>query len=120
MLRKSVLLGKAGGFLALDWNDTSPVGPLARLSFKLHKQLAKSLGEDYGYRCVDTLGVGTSEEHQPVPRIQHQNVPAWVDKSICTVQVGLSGAPCVICSTLLAVGFSYQGNRIIPARIDWC
>lgn len=22
--------GKAGGFLALDWNDSSPVGPLAR------------------------------------------------------------------------------------------
>ena len=31
--------GKAGGFLALDWCDDGPVGPLARLSFSLHKQL---------------------------------------------------------------------------------
>jgi glycine/D-amino acid oxidase-like deaminating enzyme len=36
--------GKAGGFLALDWNDYSPVGPLARRSFGLHQQLADELG----------------------------------------------------------------------------
>ena len=35
--------GKAGGFLALDWNDGSAVGPLARASFHLHEELAKSL-----------------------------------------------------------------------------
>ena len=38
--------GKAGGFLALDWNDYSSVGPLARRSFNLHQDLAKSLGAD--------------------------------------------------------------------------
>ena len=37
--------GKAGGFLALDWNDSSPVGPLARKSFTLHEELARALGE---------------------------------------------------------------------------
>ena len=37
--------GKAGGFLALDWNDGSPVGPLARKSFALHEELARALGE---------------------------------------------------------------------------
>jgi glycine/D-amino acid oxidase-like deaminating enzyme len=36
--------GKAGGFLALDWNDYSPVGPLARRSFGLHQELADALG----------------------------------------------------------------------------
>lgn len=35
--------GKAGGFLALDWNDGSPVGPLARRSFALHEELAATL-----------------------------------------------------------------------------
>ncbi len=31
--------GKAGGFLALDWNDRGPVGALARRSFELHDQV---------------------------------------------------------------------------------
>lgn len=52
--------GKAGGFLALDWNDSSPVGPLARLSYALHKELAKTLGEDTGYREVRTFSVTAS------------------------------------------------------------
>lgn len=49
--------GKAGGFLALDWNDGSPLGPLARRSFELHRELAGSLDADYGYRPVETLMV---------------------------------------------------------------
>lgn len=36
--------GKAGGFLALDWNDYSPVGPLSRRSFQLHQDIANSIG----------------------------------------------------------------------------
>ena len=35
--------GKAGGFLALDWCDGSPVGELARVSFAMHEELAKTL-----------------------------------------------------------------------------
>jgi glycine/D-amino acid oxidase-like deaminating enzyme len=38
--------GKAAGFLALDWNDHSPVGELARRSFHLHQELADTLGAD--------------------------------------------------------------------------
>jgi glycine/D-amino acid oxidase-like deaminating enzyme len=42
----SAASGKAGGFLALDWNDWSPVGQLARRSFSLHQELADTLGAD--------------------------------------------------------------------------
>src|SRR6187397_658563 len=42
--------GKAGGFLALDWCDGSPLEGLARTSFALHAELARELGADYGYR----------------------------------------------------------------------
>lgn len=52
--------GKAGGFLALDWNDGGPVGPLARLSYSLHKTLASELGQDTGYREVRTFSVAAS------------------------------------------------------------
>ena len=55
--------GKAGGFLAKDWNDGGPVGPLARASFDLHADLAKELGaEAIGYRRLSCIGVGFGDE----------------------------------------------------------
>jgi glycine/D-amino acid oxidase-like deaminating enzyme len=48
--------GKSGGFLARDWCDGSPLGPLARRSFELHAQLAEESIEDWGYRRLDTYG----------------------------------------------------------------
>ena len=53
--------GKSGGFLALDWCDGSPLGPLARASFALHAELAKELGADYGYRRMDTFMLAARE-----------------------------------------------------------
>jgi glycine/D-amino acid oxidase-like deaminating enzyme len=46
--------GKAGGFLALDWCDGSPLENLARRSFALHAQLADKLGGNWGYRRLTT------------------------------------------------------------------
>jgi glycine/D-amino acid oxidase-like deaminating enzyme len=48
--------GKSGGFLALDWCDGTPLGPLARRSFTLHAQLAQEIGNDWGYRRLVTYG----------------------------------------------------------------
>ena len=53
--------GKSGGFLALDWCDSSPLGPLARASFALHAALARELPADYGYRRMDTYVVAARE-----------------------------------------------------------
>lgn len=47
--------GKAGGFLALDWNDGTPLEQLARTSYKLHEELAESLGSNCGYRKMNTF-----------------------------------------------------------------
>ena len=66
--------GKAGGFLALDWSDGSPLGPLARASYALHAKLHATLGGeqgDYGYRTVDTLLVS---ERAGAGRTDH-----WLD-----------------------------------------
>jgi glycine/D-amino acid oxidase-like deaminating enzyme len=50
--------GKAGGFLALDWNDYSPVGPLSRRSFSLHQDLAETLGaEQIQYRRLTCASI---------------------------------------------------------------
>ncbi|HKU97150.1 MAG TPA: FAD-dependent oxidoreductase [Vineibacter sp.] len=48
--------GKSGGFLALDWCDGSPLAALARRSFALHAELARTIGGDWGYRRLDTYG----------------------------------------------------------------
>ena len=53
--------GKSGGFLALDWCDGSPVGPLARLSFALHAELGREVSADYGYRRMDTYMLAARE-----------------------------------------------------------
>lgn len=76
--------GKAGGFLALDWNDGSQLEPLARLSYHLHAQLATTLGADkIGYRQVDTvqvLAMAQPASHGgPGPAKLQAPLPAWVD-----------------------------------------
>src|SRR5204862_3848255 len=48
--------GKAGGFLALDWCDGTPLESLARRSFALHARLAAQIGGDWGYRRLTTYG----------------------------------------------------------------
>ena len=53
--------GKAGGFLALDWNDYGPVGQLTRRSFALHQELADALGADkIQYRRLTCAGISVS------------------------------------------------------------
>jgi glycine/D-amino acid oxidase-like deaminating enzyme len=52
--------GKSGGFLALDWCDGSPLGPLARRSFALHAELAAAFRGAWDYRRLDTLSLVAS------------------------------------------------------------
>jgi len=70
--------GKSGGFLALDWCDGSPLGPLARASFALHAELAREIPTDYGYRRMDTFMVAALE-HGTVRGGHHIPAPAWLD-----------------------------------------
>jgi len=66
--------GKSGGFLALDWCDGSPLAQLARRSFALHAGLAEELGNDWGYRRLDTYGGYASAR-----RSTHPDADAPVD-----------------------------------------
>ena len=47
--------GKSGGFLALDWCRGTPLDRLARRSFALHAELARELGNPWGYRRLETF-----------------------------------------------------------------
>jgi glycine/D-amino acid oxidase-like deaminating enzyme len=70
--------GKSGGFLALDWCDGSPLEALARASFRLHAELARELGADYGYRRMDTFRLA-ARERGAVPGGHRVDAPAWLD-----------------------------------------
>ncbi len=74
----SAASGKSGGFLALDWCDGSPLGPLARASFALHAALAREVGTDYGYRCMDTLTLAASERGSTAGG-HRVAAPDWID-----------------------------------------
>ena len=70
--------GKSGGFLARDWCDGQPQEQLARVSFDLHQDLARTLGRDYGYRTVTTLAVTCSARGAArAPSASRR--PAWLD-----------------------------------------
>src|SRR5207302_1158974 len=70
--------GKSGGFLALDWSDGTPLGPLARASFALHAELARELETDYGYRRMDTFMVA-ARERGAVGGVHRVEAPGWLD-----------------------------------------
>jgi glycine/D-amino acid oxidase-like deaminating enzyme len=58
--------GKAGGFLALDWNDHSVTGQLARRSFALHQELANTLGaEKLQYRRLTCAAIRVDPTAKP-------------------------------------------------------
>lgn len=82
--------------MALDWCDSSAVGPLARHSFALHAELAESLGTDCGYRRVTThsISVGGGARHGGSggggPRLA--SLPGWVDRE-SVGQASIIGTP---------------------------
>ena len=70
--------GKSGGFIARDWCEGQPQAALARASFDLHAELARTLDADYGYTTIDTLLVagndsGSVEQYRGMPS------PQWLD-----------------------------------------
>lgn len=69
--------GKAGGFLAQDWCDGSPLGPLARRSFALHAELAGQLdGDRWGYRRLASWSV--QARAAGLPRRRSVGGPSWL------------------------------------------
>lgn len=86
--------GKAGGFLALDWCDSTPaLSALARASFALHRSLAASLdgASAYGFRPVHTLSICLPS--QPGPASPHPLLPSWVDPSASSAPPRELGTP---------------------------
>ena len=95
--------GKSGGFLALDWCDGSPLGPLARQSFAMHARLAETLGPDCGYRTMTTLGVAASARGG-VDADNASADAAWLDRLAYVSRAELARLDAELAERLLAGG----------------
>ena len=106
--------GKAGGFLALDWCDGSPLSALARTSFALHAQLPHTLGVDYGYRRLTTFAVAARAQGGRGPLRLTADDLAWLD---CTA-LGLPTSAYEFFLQNAKVGFS-AGETFEPAATQF-
>jgi glycine/D-amino acid oxidase-like deaminating enzyme len=105
--------GKAGGFLALDWNDHSPVGKLARKSFELHKSLGKELGTDIGFRELDTLSMVVHESGKASKKNDDDKVPKWIDGNVDQVnQIGSTSTTAQVHPKLLTDAFIQAAKKL--------
>ncbi len=114
--------GRAGGFLALDWNDETPVGPLARAGYGLHAELAVQFGSDVGYRRVETLLVAGGDEggvdaHRQLPN------PAWLDgnvavHSIIGTRASTAQVNPMLFTRALVYGAIAGGAQLVTGTVD--
>ncbi|MDW8370723.1 MAG: FAD-dependent oxidoreductase, partial [Geminicoccaceae bacterium] len=117
--------GKAGGFLALDWCDGLPRGPLSRRSFALHAELARRAGESLGHRPVETLLVSRDAAGEPAPwlgrgfrvleRLGGPATTALVDPARLTrwlVEDAIAAGAQLLIGTVLAIEDGAGGWRV--------
>ncbi|WZY96180.1 hypothetical protein YC2023_068509 [Brassica napus] len=117
--------GKAGGFLAFDWCDGSPVGSLARASFDLHRSLSEELNgvESYGYRPLTTLSV-TVTESNPVVSGALVGLPDWVNgpvkspSTIGTTQTTAQVHPQLFTRKVLSTAVEKYGVEVVIGKLE--
>ncbi|CAH8339615.1 unnamed protein product [Eruca vesicaria subsp. sativa] len=118
--------GKAGGFLALDWCDGSPVESLARASFELHRSLAEELNgvESYGYRPLTTLSLTVTESKRTVSGGLGLSLPSWVNgpvkspSTIGTTQTTAQVHPQLFTRKLLSTARERYGVEVVIGKFE--
>jgi glycine/D-amino acid oxidase-like deaminating enzyme len=94
--------GKAGGFLALDWCDGTPLMHLARRSFALHAALAEALGGDWGYRRMTTYAGTVGRAPAQMSRAI---APDWVSSEVAiNGQLGSAGTTAQVHPAAFTIG----------------
>ncbi|ERM99286.1 hypothetical protein AMTRI_Chr02g253920 [Amborella trichopoda] len=117
--------GKAGGFLALDWCDGSPLGPLARASFRLHQTLAQELDgpRAYGYRPLNALSLTFSEQPNAY-KVVAGGVSPWIDgpvrrlSTIGTPETTAQVHPKLFSETLLRAARDRYGVEVVMGEVE--
>ena len=70
--------GKAGGFLARDWSDGSPIQELQRRSFDLHAEIAEHL-DGIDYRRLECVAVAVDGSSSKKPGGKKLEGVEWAD-----------------------------------------
>ncbi|TIB93031.1 FAD dependent oxidoreductase [Wallemia mellicola] len=82
--------GKAGGFIAADWNA------LSQLSWRIHQELAEKFNgyQTWGYRRVTALNLTAEIGHRKCPQFEHKKFGTnWVDPNVIVSSCDLLGSP---------------------------
>ncbi|KAK8956557.1 hypothetical protein KSP39_PZI000444 [Platanthera zijinensis] len=117
--------GKAGGFLALDWCDGTPVADLARASFLLHRSLSDLLDgpRTYGYRALTTLSLALSPSE--LPRSRSPALPSWIDgaaasrpRTIGTPETTAQVHPQLFTRALLSSATAEHGVEVVLGEVQ--
>lgn len=110
--------GRAGGFLALDWNDASPLGPFSRMSYAMHEGLEQELGVSLDYRKLDTFAVEAIEQGG----LMHsgkgsKHLPKWVDGHILSAsRLGSSTTTAQVHPRKLTEAFMARATALVGSR----
>ena len=75
--------GKAGGFLALDWCDGTPLEQLARVSFKMHQEWSQKFKEA-DYRNLETFSFELCKKGEEEERVE--GFPLFVEAGVKEVR----------------------------------
>ena len=79
--------GKAGAFLALDWNTGSRLDWLARRSFQLHAELPQEIEGDWGFQRLSTYGGYTVSDRTAGGR-RGSDLPWLSERVVLSNQIG--------------------------------
>lgn len=121
--------GKAGGFLALDWCDGTPVGPLARKSFAMHEELARTLGMD-SYRRLTCEAVALDERvvhgqggvpkpgNKKLEAVQWADVGAVASRTMGTEETVAQVHPARLTEALLRGAKDAAGSEVVLGSVE--
>ncbi|MCK1288568.1 FAD-binding oxidoreductase [Bradyrhizobium sp. 44] len=76
--------GKAGGFLAHNWCEGSPLDALARRSFALHAQLPDEIAGDWGHRPMSAYSGSVAADGHP--RRDTPSALGWLSNGVIITQ----------------------------------
>jgi glycine/D-amino acid oxidase-like deaminating enzyme len=124
--------GKAGGFLARDWRDGTPLQEMQRRGFDLHQEIAKEMeqqedSDDIDYRRLTCLAVTIDESTETSvqkPRSKKLKDVEWVDQDAAMESVLMGDEtsiaqvhPRKFCEAIWKSAESKVGSTLVQGKI---
>jgi glycine/D-amino acid oxidase-like deaminating enzyme len=126
--------GKAGGFLARDWRDGTPLQDLQRQGFELHQEIADELlqnedasdipGIDYRRLTCAAVAIDESAETVQKPRSKKLKDVEWVDQNVVMGSMPMGDEssiaqvhPRKFCQAIWQTAVNKVGSTLIKGRI---